>query len=322
MTIPSTGDLNMWDGALINNSDWDANFTQLVTYLTNGNYDVTFSSVSATNFTGLPTTTFTLVAGEDINEKDILRMYGGLAYKATNANSAGITNIIGVATTTTAAAGTVTIGFDYFSSFTGLTANTKYFIGVDGALTATEPSEYPYEVGTAVSTTRINFNLYENKTPSGTVIPFSLATAPAGYILCNGSNISRTTHARLFGVIGTTYGVGDGATTFGLPDLRAEFIRGLDLSRGVDTGRAIGTSQADATAVNGLAVTGVGDHQHTLNKHTGPSANYRLTWQTAYTSPLVLGDQSTNAAGAHTHALTGDTETRGRNVALAYCIKL
>ena len=56
---------------------------------------------------------------------------------------------------------------------------------------------------------------------------------PTGYLECNGANISRSTFAALFAVIGTRYGTGDGATTFGLPDLRGEFIRGWDNNRNV-----------------------------------------------------------------------------------------
>jgi phage-related tail fiber protein len=57
--------------------------------------------------------------------------------------------------------------------------------------------------------------------------------------------ISRTTYADLFAAIGTTFGVGDGSTTFGIPDLRGEFARGWDDARGVDTGRTFGSAQAE-----------------------------------------------------------------------------
>lgn len=55
--------------------------------------------------------------------------------------------------------------------------------------------------------------------PTGTILPFGGTTAPAGYLLCDGSAVSRTTYAALFAVIGTTYGLGDGSTTFNLPQL-------------------------------------------------------------------------------------------------------
>ena len=322
MTVPSTGDFNLYDGTPITNTDWDANFTQVVTLNTNGAYDVTYNTVTATTYNGLPTDTFTLTTAEDITAGDVVRIAGGNAYKSTNTSSAGITAVSGVATNTASSGTSVTISYGYYDSFSGLTVGSTYYVGTNGGKTLTKPQDYPFEIGIAVSTTRINFLLKEDPTPAGNVIPYSIAAAPAGYILCNGADVSRVTHARLFSVVGTTYGTGDGSTTFGLPELRAEFIRGLDLSRGVDSGRAIGTAQADATAVNGLATASAGDHDHGLMRHTGSSVNYRLAWTQAFSEAAGLGDQDTNSAGAHTHALTGDTETRPSNVALAYCIKL
>ena len=62
--------------------------------------------------------------------------------------------------------------------------------------------------------------------PVGTVIAFAANSAPSGYLLCNGSAVSRTTYADLFATIGTTYGSGNGSTTFNLPNLTDKFIQG------------------------------------------------------------------------------------------------
>lgn len=110
-----------------------------------------------------------------------------------------------------------------------------------------------------------------NHVPSGTIHTFAgtAANVPAGYLLCDGGTISRTTYSRLFQAIGTTYGVGDGSTTFAIPDLRGEFIRGLDNSRGVDTDTvttqgSITNGSASVTAITtvglsvGMAVSGTG----------------------------------------------------------------
>ena len=106
--------------------------------------------------------------------------------------------------------------------------------------------------------------------PTGSVYTFAGSTVPTGWLKCNGALLSRTTYAALFAVIGTTYGAGDGSTTFALPDLRGEFVRGFDDGRGVDAGRTLGSAQAatrvlrdwwsdngagkDALAWNGSAV--------------------------------------------------------------------
>jgi len=79
--------------------------------------------------------------------------------------------------------------------------------------------------------------------PTGMIAPFAMSTPPTGWLECNGATISRSTYAALFSAIGTTYGAGDGSSTFLLPDLRATFIRGFDNSRGIDTGRTFGSFQ-------------------------------------------------------------------------------
>jgi microcystin-dependent protein len=67
--------------------------------------------------------------------------------------------------------------------------------------------------------------------PTGTVIPFAGSVIPNGYLLCNGAAVSRTDYSRLFEVIGTTYGSGDGSTTFKLPDLRDRFVEGAGTNK-------------------------------------------------------------------------------------------
>ena len=84
--------------------------------------------------------------------------------------------------------------------------------------------------------------------PVGSVYTFAGSTVPTGWLKCNGALLSRTTYAALFAVIGTTYGAGDGSTTFALPDLRGEFVRGVDDGRGVDAGRVLASFQ-QSTAI-------------------------------------------------------------------------
>ena len=101
---------------------------------------------------------------------------------------------------------------------------------VDG--TITEP-----KLDTALQTKLIAIN------PTGSIVAMAVSTVPNGYLECDGSAISRTTYSTLFSVLGELYGVGDGSTTFNLPDLRGQFLRGWDNGKGIDTGRSIGTTQ-------------------------------------------------------------------------------
>ena len=66
--------------------------------------------------------------------------------------------------------------------------------------------------------------------PAGSIMMYAAVSAPTGYLLCDGSNVSRTTYSVLFAAISTNYGVGDGSTTFGVPNLEARFPIGYDAS--------------------------------------------------------------------------------------------
>ena len=70
--------------------------------------------------------------------------------------------------------------------------------------------------------------LQQRLVPSGTVLPFAGTTAPIGFLLCSGQAVSRSTYPDLFAAIGTTYGAGDGSTTFNVPDLRGRVPAGKD----------------------------------------------------------------------------------------------
>lgn len=165
--------------------------------------------------------------------------------------------------------------------------------------------------------------------PAGTVIWFAANAAPTGYLKANGAAVSRTTYAALFSAIGTTFGVGDGSTTFNLPDLRGEFIRGWDDGRGIDTARAFGSAQSGQNAAHTHTGTtdSSGSHNHTMN----PSLNVGSSGAVATGAVSDAGLNSfasaltTTSAGAHTHTFTtassGGTEARPRNVALLACIK-
>ncbi|MBU3823467.1 MAG: phage tail protein [Candidatus Oceanisphaera merdipullorum] len=105
----------------------------------------------------------------------------------------------------------------------------------------------------------------------GSVVQFSMLTPPNGWLKANGAAISRTAYADLFAVIGTTYGVGDGTTTFNVPDARGLFPRNLDDGRGVDIGRKMGSEQGDT----------VQSHNHYLPTSAGlswPDPNKRFAF--------------------------------------------
>jgi microcystin-dependent protein len=103
--------------------------------------------------------------------------------------------------------------------------------------------------------------------PVGMITPFAGSTAPTGWFLCGGQAVSRTTYASLFAVVGTTYGAGDGSTTFNLPDLRGRAVAGVDNMGGTDAGR-LDIANSSGTVIGSQYVTltsaqsGVPAHSH------------------------------------------------------------
>lgn len=160
--------------------------------------------------------------------------------------------------------------------------------------------------------------------PAGAVQFFAMSAAPSGWLVANGAAISRTTYATLFAAIGTLYGVGDGTTTFNLPNLDGQFVRGWDSSGLVDPGRTFGSSQGQSFAshTHAATVTDPG-HSHIMSQNVGG-----VTSGANFTTTAVVGGippswptQSALTGITVANASTGGTETRPVNVALLACIK-
>ena len=175
----------------------------------------------------------------------------------------------------------------------------------------------------------LSFVALPQAVPTGSVHLMATTTVPSGYVKCNGAAVSRTTYADLFSTIGTAFGAGDGSTTFNVPDLRGEFVRGWDDSRGVDSGRSFATSQADQNK----------SHNHTATSTVTDPGHFHTTEnfvvRSNYQEPRNLGvgtDGNANNTGdtnSKTTGITvstsiandGATDARPRNIAMMYVIK-
>lgn len=187
------------------------------------------------------------------------------------------------------------------TTWTGNTAQTGN-LAVTGKVsatgTATGPNDLPNKsfVDSAisvVSTAALNAQNAANNAqttadqaaPVASLVYMAMDVVPAGWLKANGATVSRTTYAALFAVIGTTYGAGDGSTTFKLPDYRGYFLRALDDGRGIDTGRVLGSTQTSQNlSHNHGGATGTQSADH-IHYGTTDSANANHT----HSVPIVSG---------------------------------
>ena len=197
-------------------------------------------------------------------------------------------------------------------------------------------------------TTDANGNLSfatPDSVPTGCVFCRAAAIVPAGYLECNGAAVSRTTYSALFAVIGTTYGSGNGSSTFNLPDLRGEFIRGYDNGRGVDSGRGMNNPQGSSNQSHnhsygnaGITVSGA-NHRHNARGFSlqpsvasvaitlGSGQSYQIGYRTSdsgSTNQAILnsGNLSMSGTVGITINNTGGNESRPRNISMMYIIRI
>ena len=131
--------------------------------------------------------------------------------------------------------------------------------------------------------------------PAGVIMDFGGAAAPAGYLLCNGAAVSRATYAALFAAIGTTFGVGDGATTFNVPDRRGRATIGAGTGAGL-TARTVGQIGGAETHV--LSTAEMPSHTHSMpTRSVGPGTS-TIEVDSAALSGGTTGTVPTNATGS------------------------
>ena len=152
----------------------------------------------------------------------------------------------------------------------------------------------------------------------GSIKPFGGATIPSGWILCDGSAISRTTYAALFSIISTGFGVGDGSTTFNVPNGQGVFLRGAG-SQTINTrskgGGTLGDTNEDQSQ----------DHKHNYNPGAAynivPSGGVYTAWTADAGSAIAtqgIGNPTTN--GTNGTPRTGTT-TEPSSIDINYIIK-
>ena len=151
-----------------------------------------------------------------------------------------------------------------------------------------------------VTTAKLATVTAQSLLPAGAVMPFAMNSAPSGWLSADGAAVSRSTYATLFAAISTTHGVGDGSTTFNLPDLRGIFVRGS------------GDQTISGTTYSG---TFAAKQQDAFKSHTHAVGDTTITGSGGGSSYRA------NEGSAQNTTATGGTETRPANIALLYCVK-
>lgn len=187
------------------------------------------------------------------------------------------------------------------------------------AATSTVPVVLPAIPTTALQAATKSY--VDQVLPAGCIMPFAGTSAPTSWVACDGSAISRTTYATLFAAIGTTWGSGDGSTTFNVPDLRGMFVRGTGTNGtyGTAVGQAVGTYAADTYLNHNHAITDPG-HTHSYyiwgerRQSDGSQSSFWANEQYSSTLSNTTGITINNST-------TGGTETKPKNYGVLYIIK-
>jgi microcystin-dependent protein len=151
--------------------------------------------------------------------------------------------------------------------------------------------------------------------PAGAVQAFAMNSAPTGWLAADGTAVSRSTYAALFAAISTTYGAGDGSTTFALPDLRGIFVRGSGSQTisGITYNKTFAAKEGDAFQGHQHAVT------HDAQKLIGPVHTIAGGFGAeSVPASIQIGNPTTDGANGTPRTAS---ETRPANIALLYCIK-
>ena len=150
--------------------------------------------------------------------------------------------------------------------------------------------------------------------PTATIVPWSSSSVPTGFLECNGATVSRSTYSALFAVVGTTYGSGDGASTFGLPDLQDNVAVGksnnkaLASTGGANTVTSTG-NVAGSTANATLSESQLASHDHAANRtNGGPGSDslFQILQPGAVSQSASSNTRNAGSGNGHSHNMSAN----------------
>ena len=160
---------------------------------------------------------------------------------------------------------------------------------------------------------------WENAIPPGVMMPYGGNSAPFGYLLCDGAAVSRTTYADLFSAIGSSYGAGDGSTTFNVPNTKGKVLVGYNSSE--SEFNSLGKTGGEKNHT--LTITEMPSHYHYINLTTNTTGSHTHSYQKGNPGDDSITEASgsydeyddmsatTGAAGNHSHSVSGNSQSTG-----------
>jgi microcystin-dependent protein len=163
---------------------------------------------------------------------------------------------------------------------------------------------------------------------TGTIVPWSTSTAPTGFLKCDGSAVSRTTYAALFAVVSTTYGAGDGSTTFNVPDLQDRTAIGASVANSKSLAQTGGANTVTPTGnISGstgsttLQTNQIASHSHQVTGNVmgcGTSMGFNVSASGLGTTQV--NSASTGGGQSHTHNLSANFVGSANSVLQPYLV--
>lgn len=208
-------------------------------------------------------------------------------------------------------------GFNVYGALNGVTGN----FNIPGNATVTGNATVS---GNATITGNLTVSGSNNVVPAGSLLMWSTASAPSGYLLCNGAAVSRSTYAALFAVIGTTFGAGDTTTTFNVPNYTNRMPYGTTIGTTGGSADAIVVTHTHTLSGTTGAMSANATHTHTATDsgHTHLANGFGGAQPGLTTSGTPINGQSSTTVGYanisvssanvdHTHTLSGTTSSAG-----------
>jgi microcystin-dependent protein len=285
----------------------------------------TLAAWSAISNSNAPAGTATIGTGFDDNLRECQGVVvRGLSHKGADIASSTTTDLGAVegkfhditGTTSISSFGTVRAGIEKWVKFEGsltLVYNATSLITLTGANRRVKSGDVGCYISEGSGNWReLVFTEANVQVPSGMLFDFAGTTAPTGYLACDGSAVSRTTYAALFAAISTTWGVGDGSTTFTLPDFRRRTAVGSGGTGTATLGASVGNTGGAETHT--ITEAQLPAHTHSIDSQ-GAHTHSSFTWSTgggtsdSFVATAGKGDAGTTTGavatsssnGAHTH---------------------